>query len=138
MGCYAPVSDDGSLKRMVVTTPSSPSHPIPRRYSSRTDVVQQSLHSFADVSQDAYGAVIYLKLTHSDSTTTTSIVISKARVFPLKGLTTPRAELTATHMLAKLLDYCSKMLDVNSMTAWSDSSIVLCWLRKAPNALTPS
>jgi len=98
-------------------------------------VVQQSLHGFADTSQDAYEVVIYLKLTHNDNTTTISIVISKARVVPLKELTIPRAELTAAHMMVKLLSYCSKLLDVHSMTAWSDSSIVLCWLRKAPNAL---
>jgi len=111
------------------------SHPIPRRYSLRNDVAQQSLHGFADASQDAYGAVIYLKITHSDDTATTSIVMSKARVVPLKGLTIPRAELTAAHMMAKLLKYCSRLLDVHSMTAWSDSSIVLCWLRKTPNSL---
>ncbi len=38
-------------------------------------------------------------------------------------------------MLAKLLKYVSNQLDIRDITAWSDSSITLCWLRKAPSAL---
>jgi len=110
-------------------------HPIPQKYSSKTDVVTRSLHEFADASQKAYGAVIYLKLTHSDETSTTSIVISKAMVMPIKGMTIPRAELTAAYMMAKLLKYCSDILAIQTLHAWSDSSIVLCWLRKATNSL---
>jgi len=60
---------------------------------------QKSLHGFSDASQEAYGAVVYMKTTHSDNTATCSIVIAKARVVPLKGLTIPRAELTAAHLL---------------------------------------
>ncbi len=124
-----------SWKQWLAQMDTITSHPIPRRYSSKSDVVSQSLHGFADASQEAYGAVVYLKLTHSNGMSTTSIIISKARVIPLKGLTIPRAELTAAYMLAKLLNYCSKLLDIQSIIAWSDSSIVLCWLRKSPNAL---
>jgi len=95
------------------------SHLIQRKYSSKADVVTRSLHGFADTSQEAYGAVVYLKLTHSDGTSTTSIIISKARVIPLKGLTILRADLTAVYMLVKLLNYCSKLLDIHSMIAWN-------------------
>jgi len=111
------------------------SHLIPRKYSTKTDIVERSLHGFSDASQEAYGAVIYLRMTHSDGTAVTAIVMSKARVIPLKGLTISRAELTAAYMMAKLLKYCSNLLDIQNLNAWSDSSIVLCWLRKAPNSL---
>ena len=111
------------------------SHQVPRKYSNSSDVITQTLHGFADASQEAYGAVVYLQQTFSDGTSDTSLIISKARVLPLKGLTIPRAELTAAYLLAKLLNYCSTQLNISVITAWSDSSIVLCWLRKAPNSL---
>jgi len=110
-------------------------HPIPRRYSCRTDVTQKTLNGFADASQEAYGAVVYIKSSHKDGTATVSIVTARARVVPLKGLTIPRAELTAAHLLAKLLKYCAQLLNITGMYAWSDSSIVLCWLRKSPRTL---
>ncbi len=37
-------------------------------------------------------------------------------------------------MLAKRLKYVSNQLDIRDITAWSDSSITLCWLRKSPSA----
>jgi len=108
---------------------------IPRRYSLRDDIIQKTLHGFADASQEAYGAVVYVKSTHSDSTATVSIVIAKTRVVPLKGLTIPRAELTAAHLISKLLNYLSRLLHIDDICAWSDSSIVLCWLTKSSGSL---
>jgi len=46
-----------------------------------------------------------------------------------------RAELAAAHVLAKLLKYCSELLGVTEIHAWSDSAIVLCWLRKSQSTL---
>ncbi len=111
------------------------SHQVTRKYSTTPGVINQSLHGFADASQEAYGAVVYMQQTHPDGSSSTAIIIAKARVLPLRGLTIPRAELSAAYMLAKLLSYCSSILDIRSITAWSDSSIVLCWLRKSPNSL---
>ena len=124
-----------SWQRWITQLPAIGSHVISRKYTLSTECISQSLHGFSDASQEAYGAVVYIQQTAQDGSSRTSIVISKARVIPLKGLTTPRAELAAALTLAKLLCYCSSLLDINTMTAWSDSSIVLCWLRKSPNAL---
>ncbi len=111
-------------------------HSVPRRYSThKAKVISHHLHGFSDASQEAYGAVVYLQQMLADNYSTTSIVLSKARVLPLKGLTIPRAELTAAYLLAKLLKYCSLQLNIDTMTAWTDSSIVLCWLRKSPASL---
>ncbi len=111
-------------------------HSIPRRYSThKGKAVAYHLHGFADASQDAYGVVVYLQQTYSDNTSTTAIIIAKARVLPLREISIPKAELTAAHLLAKLLKYCSLQLNVQDMTAWTDSSIVLCWLRKSPASL---
>ncbi|XP_014204706.1 uncharacterized protein LOC106636723 [Copidosoma floridanum] len=59
------------------------------------------LHGFADASQDAMGAVIYLVI-KSDSATSSSFVCSKTKVSPLKRISIPRLELTAALILAKL------------------------------------
>ncbi len=72
---------------------------------------------------------------HEDASISVSLVISKARVVPLKPLTTPRAELVAAYLLAKLLDYTSQLLHIPDIYAWTDSFIVLCWLRKLPSTL---
>jgi len=131
----APDAIKESWQRWIYQLSAIGSHVIPRKYTPSTEYISQSLHGFSDASQKAYGAVVYIQQTAKDGSSRTSIVISKARVIPLKGLTIPRAELAAALTLAKLLHYCSSLLDVSSMTAWSDSSIVLCWLRKLPNAL---
>ncbi len=63
------------------------------------------------------------------------MVIAKARVAPLKGLTIPRAELLAAYLMAKL-NYSAQTLHITNTTAWTDSAIVLCWMRKMPSSLT--
>lgn len=111
------------------------SYTLSRKYTPSTGTLSRSLHGFADASQEAYGAVVYVKETSVDGTSHTAIAIAKSRVIPLKGLTIPRAELTAAYLLAKLLKYCSEQLNISDLTAWSDSSIVLCWIRKSPASL---
>jgi len=109
---------------------------VPRRHTPDTSLVSHvSLHGFSDASNNAYGAVVYIRQLRMDGLITTSLVISKARVAPLKGLTTPRAELTGALILARLLVYVGRILEITDLTAWTDSSIVLCWLRKVPSSL---
>ncbi len=116
--------------------PELTSKAIPRKHTSDTDrVIHTSLHGFSDASKDAYGAAVYIRQLKRDGTIDTSLVISKARVAPLKGLTIPRAELTGAYLLAKLLVYASQLLQISNLTAWTDSAIVLCWLRKVPSSL---
>jgi len=88
-------------------------------------VIKKTLHGFSDASKEAYGGVVYLKIDY-DNKSSVNIVMSKARVIPIKGLTIPLAELTAAYTLAKLLNYSSLLLQVKTTHAWSDSAIVLC------------
>jgi len=110
-------------------------HNVTRCYTSKPNIANRSLHGFSDASQEAYEGVLYLRTEYEDYTASTAMVISKSRVVPLKRMTIRRAELTATYTLAKQLHHCSHLLQVENIHAWSDSSIVLCWLRKSPNAL---
>ncbi len=132
----APTSIQDSWKAWSSQLKLIANHSISRRYTdTKGIVVSRQLHGFSDASQEAYGAVVYLQETYTDQSSKTAVIMSKARVMPLKQLTIPRAELTAAYLLAKLLRYCAAQLDVKVMTAWTDSSIVLCWLRKSASSL---
>ncbi|XP_065914598.1 uncharacterized protein [Dysidea avara] len=84
-----------------------------------------ALHVFADASQKAYRAVIYIQCgNHS------SLVISKCRVAPLKQHSLPRLELMAAGVAARLGSFVVDSLNLRANTYyWSDSQIVLCWLQ---------
>ena len=97
--------------------------------SSRFD-----LHGFADASQTAYAAVVYLRTTDISGPPTTRLIIAKTRVAPVKMQTVPRLELCAATLLAKLLHrVMTEYKDqVNKVHAWSDSTITLAWLKGDP------
>ena len=132
----APVDVQQLWKNWIGELPTITSHPVPRRHTlNSSPVIFKSLHGFADASNMAYGAIVYLRQVREDKSVSISLVLSKARVAPLKVLTTPRAELVVAYLLSKLLTYVSKLLDIPTYFAWTGSTIVLCWLRKLPSTL---
>lgn len=95
-----------------------------------------SLHGFADASTVAYGAVLYVRVEHSSSIKTI-IVAAKSHVAPLKTITVPRLELCAAQLLSELVGAfksAARLPDVDT-TLWSDSKIVLAWLKKDASTL---
>ena len=100
-------------------------------------VIFRVLHGFSDASSMAYGEAVYLRIMHENMTTSVSLITAKARVLPVKAITIPRAELTAAHLLAKLLEHVAKLLHISQaqIFAWTDSTIVLCWLQKPSSSL---
>ncbi len=105
-------------------------HQIARHCGCHGTVIKQTLHGFADASQVAYGAVVYLVCVSATGDTTSHLLCSKARVCPLKKRTIPELELEAAKLLAKLLHHVANVLNVslNDAYLWTDSSIVLAWL----------
>ena len=108
---------------------------IPRcYYDKRTSVASMELHGFSDASEQAYAAVVYLRIECTDGSTQVALVSSKTKVAPIKRLTIPRLELCGAQLLAQLLHHVRLVLDIplNRSYAWTDSTIVLCWLVGSP------
>ncbi|XP_036317473.1 uncharacterized protein LOC118732444, partial [Rhagoletis pomonella] len=91
------------------------------------------IHGFCDASIAAYGACIYIRA-ESDGHILTNLLCSKSRVAPLKALTVPKLELSGALLLAELI---AKVVSAThfkgkKVFCWSDSTIVLSWLRNEP------
>ena len=97
----------------------------------------QALHGFSDASTVTYGAAVYPHTMHQDTCVSTMLITPKARVAPVKSTTIPRLELVAAYLLAKLFQYIAKLFDLPRVQifGWTDSEIILCWLRKAISSL---
>ncbi|XP_062704653.1 uncharacterized protein LOC134286958 [Aedes albopictus] len=97
--------------------------------------VDVQIHCFADASELAYGACLYVRTTDQDGNTNVEMLSSRSRVAPLKRLTLPRLELCAAKEAASLHSKVIKALDLGQIrsTFWSDSTIVLHWLEAPPN-----
>lgn len=104
---------------------SIPRYVTKRRYRSR------QLHAFADASEKAYGAVIYMRTVDMNGLIHVELCCSKSRVAPLDSTTIPRLELNAALLMAELVNRVKKGLDIDSKNIfyWSDSQCVLSWLR---------
>lgn len=92
------------------------------------------LHGFCDASTLAYAAVIYARTLNDDGSYTVNIVVAKSKVAPIKSLSTPKLELCAATLLARLMKFTveSFRLDKITMFTWSDNTAVLDWIKKSP------
>ncbi len=108
---------------------------IPRCYYPKSAcIVSIQLHGFSDASEKAYSSVVYLRIEDTNRFVHTSLVASKTRVAPIKHVTIPRLELNGALILAQLLSHCKEALEIplSSVYAWTDSTIVLAWIRGSP------
>ncbi|KAJ8977063.1 hypothetical protein NQ317_017225 [Molorchus minor] len=113
---------------------------IPRYLFLSKDIRSIEFHGFADASMKAYAACVYIRAVYEDNSVSSRLLSSKSRVSPLKTVSLPRLELCATLLLSKLVE---KLISVfksrfspTSVTLWSDSQIVLCWLKAHPSRWT--
>ena len=80
---------------------------LKRRYfhsNSLSELQSVQLHGFADASERAYGAVVYVRVELTDGNVFTKLVTSRTQVAPINGDTIPRLELLGTLVLARLIN----------------------------------
>ncbi|XP_036345965.1 uncharacterized protein LOC118755225 [Rhagoletis pomonella] len=105
---------------------------IPRWvYFSPTDEIQ--IHGFCDASEKAYAASVYMRVKR-DSKVFINLLLAKTRVAPVKTISLPRLELCGAVLLAEIVDSIINNLNLGHINIhlWTDSTIVLAWIRKPP------
>lgn len=107
---------------------------IPRWIGKQKFNKKIQLHGFCDASQDAYSAVVYIKITDHQGNNTISLMSSKTKVAPIKTISLPRLELCGAYLLAGLMTFVQNalMMNIEECFCWTDSEIVLAWLRGKP------
>lgn len=110
---------------------------IPRHVT--TQYIQHlELHIFTDASQDAYGACAYLRSTcERTNKVVVRLLCAKSKVAPLKVVSIPRLELCGALVGARLYKKIAASMNFtfDKVYFWSDSTIVLGWLRTHPTLL---
>ena len=105
---------------------------IPRRcLETEMQGCKFDLLCFCDASLDAYSAVVYLRAESEVHDTSVHLVFTKARLTPSKRMTIPRAELMAVLIGTRCLHFVQKHLkiQIQNYYLWTDSQIVLSWLK---------
>ena len=89
-------------------------------------ITQPTIHCFADASQRAYHAIMFL--TQQDQV---SFVTVKTCVAPLKQLTLPHLELMAALVATRLTHFILNAIPLQDppVFIWSESQIVLQWIK---------
>lgn len=114
---------------------------IPRCYSDLplSQNAKVELHAFGDASEVGYASAFYLRFFHEDGKVSTSLVMSKTRVAPVRKITLKRLELMAAVITARLCSYVKGAIDcpINRIVCWTDNSSTLHWIRGAASPWKP-
>ena len=94
-------------------------------------VVDISLHSFGDGCIVGYGAACYIRQVDENENIAVALVMGKSRVAPLKSITIPRLELTASTLAIRLGEQVGQELDLSNVRKvyYTDSEIVLGYIK---------
>ena len=112
---------------------------IPRWYFNKTTYVSLlELHGFSDASEQAYAAVVYLRMVCTDGGVQVALITSKTKVAPIMKLTIPRLELCGAHLLSQLLHLVREVFNLSlaQSYAWTDSTIALSRLNGDPRSVS--
>lgn len=109
---------------------------IPRWIRHAPDTRELQIHAFSDASRAAYSCAVYARVTALSGVTYTTLLAAKTRVAPVKTLSIPRLELNGAVLQTELTNHViqSMAIPVSRVVCWTDSTIVLAWLRKHPAA----
>jgi transposase InsO family protein len=95
------------------------------------EIRSAQIHHFSDASESGYGVVTYLRLVNREDRVHCMLLLSRARVNPLKKITVPRLELTAATVAVRLHEKLVKQLKYAcpDIYYWTDSMAVLRFIR---------
>jgi len=106
------------------------------RISQWTGILaRRELHVFADTSENAYAAAVYLRRLGPSGEWQSSLLVAKTKVAPLKLKSIPRFELCGALLAARLLQSVADGLHIEKEVryAWSDARVVLAWIKAHPS-----
>lgn len=111
---------------------------IPRHVGMAPDY-WTTLHGFCDASSRAYAAVIYVRTVDFNGKVTVRLLTSKTRVAPIKTVSIPRLELCGAQLLVTTINTVREAMALKDVEyfLWTDSTIVLGWLRQLPIRYKP-
>lgn len=100
------------------------------RHVMLDNAVSIHLHAFADGSEKAYGASLYIRLIDRSGTVKVALLCAKSRVAPTKTISLPRIELCAAQLTAQLVHKVVQVWQhpINEIFYWTDSTITLAWI----------
>ncbi|GBM67326.1 hypothetical protein AVEN_72458-1 [Araneus ventricosus] len=133
-----PMQLESQWKRFVTFLSTINTRNIPR-YIFLDYALKLELNGFADASEKAYGAAIYVRCLSNSGEISTNLLCSKSRFSPLKSVTIPRLQLCAAVLLVKLAQktIISMKISFYSTVLWTNSNIVLVWIQKDFSVLKP-
>lgn len=107
---------------------------IPRWTGQESETMRCELHGFADASNVAYAAVVYLRAVSRVDQPTITLLAGKSKVAPLKPMSIPRLELSAAVLLSRLIEFINQSFNLDAVNChcWTDSTIVLHWVSQHP------
>ncbi|KAJ8020558.1 hypothetical protein HOLleu_40182 [Holothuria leucospilota] len=106
---------------------------IPRPLASfpSSQAARRELHTFGDASNQAIGAVCYLRTVGDNDEIHVRLVLGKAKLAPKAATTIPRLELCASVLATEVATYVSQELQLSVDQSWfyTDSRVVLGYIR---------
>lgn len=106
------------------------------RWIGITATSKVQLHVFCDASKRAMGVAMYIRtIKAGQKLAKVGLIAAKSKVAPKQMLTIPRLELEACKIGARSSLSIAKALaiPIKDIRYWTDSEVVLHWLRKAPH-----